>query len=223
MRVGGFDLIEPLPELRNPHLLLVLRPWIDVGSVGTLVLEMLEDQFGAKDLGGLHRPGTFYDFTRYRPILSRPDGRREITLPSTTLRYAETGNQNDLVFAHSLEPHMAGEEYVESILQVMEALRIERYCMVGAMYGAGPHTRPLAVSGGSNEETVQRRLVELGVRGSTYEGPTSIMGTVTEEAESRGLEFLTLITQLPPYTQLDEDQTAYILSWLLLMNCTGFV
>lgn len=47
MRLGIFELIESLPELRNPHIITILQPWIDVGSVGTLTLGTLEDQFNA--------------------------------------------------------------------------------------------------------------------------------------------------------------------------------
>ena len=48
MRLGNFEISEPAPELRDPHLLVVLKPWIDVGSVGTLALETLERHLGAE-------------------------------------------------------------------------------------------------------------------------------------------------------------------------------
>ncbi len=67
MRVGEFELIEPVPELRNPCAIVMLRPWVDVGRVGTIVLTKLERYLGAKELGRLARPGTYFDFTRYRP------------------------------------------------------------------------------------------------------------------------------------------------------------
>jgi len=28
MRIGDFEFSEPLPELKDPHVLAVLRPWI---------------------------------------------------------------------------------------------------------------------------------------------------------------------------------------------------
>lgn len=34
MRIGAFELVEPLPELRDPHAFAMIRPWVDVGSVG---------------------------------------------------------------------------------------------------------------------------------------------------------------------------------------------
>ena len=69
MLLGNFEINEPVPNLRNPHLMVVLKPWIDVGSVGTLALETLERHLGAENLGGLARPGEFYDFTRYLSLI----------------------------------------------------------------------------------------------------------------------------------------------------------
>ena len=48
MRVGEFELNEPLPGLRNPHVIASLTPWIDAGSVGSLSLERLERFMGAE-------------------------------------------------------------------------------------------------------------------------------------------------------------------------------
>ena len=41
MRIGEFEIDEPIPDLKDPHAIAVLRPWIDVGSVGTLALSRL--------------------------------------------------------------------------------------------------------------------------------------------------------------------------------------
>jgi len=69
MKIGAFEIREPLPQLREPHVLASLRPWVDVNNVGTLTLDGLEARFGARELGHLAEPGLFYDFTRYRPML----------------------------------------------------------------------------------------------------------------------------------------------------------
>ena len=83
MRLGAFEINEPLPELHEPHVIAVLRPWINVGRVGTLALSRLEQHFGAKDLGQLARPGAFYDFTRYRPRTRFVNGKRVLNIPNT--------------------------------------------------------------------------------------------------------------------------------------------
>ena len=68
----------------------MLRPWIDVGRVGTLALNVLERHLGAVELGRLARPGTYLDFTRERPRMRIVDGRRRLSTPNTVVRFAKT-------------------------------------------------------------------------------------------------------------------------------------
>lgn len=46
--MGIFELIEPLPNLKTPHALAILRPWIDAGNAGTLALARLEAHYDAR-------------------------------------------------------------------------------------------------------------------------------------------------------------------------------
>ena len=69
MRIGAFEINDPIPDLNEPYVFAILRPWIDMNHVGSLTLNRLETQFGAKELGKLAKPGNFFDFTRYRPTL----------------------------------------------------------------------------------------------------------------------------------------------------------
>ena len=83
MKLGHFEMPEPVPEMKDPHVLAVLRPWIDVGSVGTLTLSRLERHLRAKEIGRMGQPGLFYDFTRYRPRSFMNEGQREFNVPNT--------------------------------------------------------------------------------------------------------------------------------------------
>ena len=78
MRIGAFEVIEPIPALNDPYVFAILQPWIDVNNVGTLVLKELEHQYGAEELARLAKPGHFFDFTRYRPTLYLEGGIRRI-------------------------------------------------------------------------------------------------------------------------------------------------
>jgi hypothetical protein len=149
VRIGAFELIEPIPELNEPYVLAVLSPWIDVNNVGTLTLSGLETQFRAKELARLARPGNFFDFTRYRPILYYEEGIRRVKIPNTTLSYAKREGGNDLLFLHLLEPHSLSEAYTDSVLRLLKTLKVKKYCLLGSMYDVVPHTRPLIVNGGA--------------------------------------------------------------------------
>ena len=205
MRLGAFEIKEPLPELQDPHVIAVLRPWINVGRVGTLALSRLEQHFGAKDLGQLARPGAFYDFTRYRPRTRFVNGKRILNIPNTFLKYAQREDGHDLLFLHMREPHYLGEDYSESIIEVLKHFGARRYCLIGGMYDVVPHTRSLLVSGSATSPEPESQLQELGVRSSRYEGPTTITYMVTQETEKLGIQNMTLIARLPQYVQLEED------------------
>jgi PAC2 family len=208
MRVGAFDVVEPTPELRDPHALVMIRPWVDVGSVGSLTLGRLERHFSAKDLAKLDRPGTFFDFTRYRPTVRNVEGGgRETTFPNSHVRYAQPETGPDLLFMHLLEPHAMAEDYIDSIVALLERLRVKVYCRLGAMYDSVPHTRPIVVTGTTG--VIQPRPGALPPlthqTGSNYEGPTTIMNLLTEAVTKMGAATMNLMAHLPHYAQLEED------------------
>jgi hypothetical protein len=205
MRIGEFEINEPVPELKDPHVLAVLRPWIDVGSVGTLSLSRLERHLRAKELGRLARPGLFYDFTRYRPRSFFNEGRREFSVPNTIIRYATREEGPNLIMVHLLEPHLYGEDFTDSILEVLKFFGVKRYSLVGGMYDMVPHTRPLLVSGVSNGPKVEEEDHIVRVHSSNYEGPTTITQLITQEAVKLGVETRIFVVHLPQYFQVDED------------------
>ena len=205
MRIGAFELIEPLPQLREPHALAILRPWVNVGRVGTTVLSRLERHLGTRELGKLARPGEYFDFTRYRPRSRLVEGHRVMTIPNSTISYAQREEKPDLVFLNLREPHAFGEDYVDSILELLKALGVKRYCLLGGMYDVVPHTRPLLVSGATPGEHATEEGKRVWVRKTAYQGPTTITSLVTQEAAKLGIEHFTFVVHLPQYVQLEED------------------
>ena len=206
MKVGDFELVEPVPELRNTCAIAMLRPWIDVGRVGTLVLTQLEKHLGAKELGRLARPGNFFDFTRYRPRTRVVSGRRVFTTPNTIVHYArDKENEKDFLFLHLREPHAMGEDYADSVVTLLKHFDVTEYCRIGGMYDSVPHTRPLLVTGALNDEDTERAKGLVSPRRNTYQGPTSIVNLVSEALLQVEINSPSLMAHLPQYVQLDED------------------
>ena len=207
MRLGDFEITEPLPQLKDPHVLAALYPWIDIGNVGTLGLARIERHLRATELGRLARPGRFYDFTRYRPRTFRNRGVREFSIPNTIIRYAIREEGHDLVLMHLMEPHCYGEDYVESVVEVLKALKVSRYSLVGGMYDMVPHTRPLLVTGGAQKPDNDEEYRMVRAKPSKYEGPTSITYLISQQAERLGIDTRTYVVHLPQYFQVEEDFT----------------
>jgi hypothetical protein len=207
MRIGAFEIDEPTPELKNPHVFAMVRPWVDVGSVGSLTLTRLEHFLGSKELGRLVQPGKYFDFTRYRPTMRLVQGQREVTVPNSIIHYATSEEGPDYLFLHLMEPHANSEEYTDSILDVIKHFGVQRYCRLGAMYDAVPHTRPLLVTGTLGDVPLIKEVPNFKVRRSTYQGPTTIMNLVSEGIEKMGVEAINFMVHLPQYLQLEEDYT----------------
>lgn len=205
MRIGKFELVEPLPELRNPHVIASLTPWIDAGSVGSLSIERIERFMDAGELGNLATPGTYFDFTRYRPIVYYEDGERRMKIPNADMRFARGDFEHDFIFLHMLEPHSFSEEYIDALIEVLIHLNVQRFCRIGAMYDAVPHTRPLLVMGTRNGEPMEGVEGVTGNRRRPYQGPTSIMNLVGERLVAQGVESMMLMARLPHYVELEAD------------------
>lgn len=206
MRVGGFEVKEPVLEPNEPCVIATLRPWIDVNKVGSLVLKELKTRFDATEFAKLSRPGTFYDFTRYRPtILIKEEGIRDMSIPNTTVQYAQRDEKNDLLLLRMLEPHAHAELYVKSVVKLLKTFRAEKYILVGSMYDAVPHTRPLLLSGYGINGNAAEDVRKTGARSIIYQGPTTIANLITKEIAESGIEACVLIVSLPQYVVLEED------------------
>jgi len=223
MRIGEFELLDPVPELQDTCAIAMLRPWIDVGRVGTLALRRLEQYLGAKELGRLATPGKFFDFTRYRPRMRIVKGERVFTKPNTIVRYASDEHSNkNYLFVHVREPHNFGEDYTNSIVELFKHCQVTEYCRIGGMYDSVPHTRPLLITGSMRDEQETKAGKLLNPRKSTYQGPTSIVNQVNEDLTKLGTQNSTLMAHLPQYVQLDEDHLGASRLLEVLCSVYGF-
>jgi len=210
VRIGGFELIDPVPELNEPYVLATLRPWIDVNNVGSLILKELERQFTAFELGKLARPGRFYDFTRYRPTIDIEGGINEMTVPNTTVHYARRRGQNDLVFLNLLEPQANADIYVDSVVKLLTTLKTSKYVLLGSMYDIVPHTRPLLVSGYGMGERALQDVRMAGAMPITYHGPSTFANLITKRAAESGIDATVFIVSLPQYVVMEEDHVGKV-------------
>ncbi|MDA1347894.1 MAG: PAC2 family protein [Chloroflexi bacterium] len=206
MKIGAFEVNEPVPELTNPCAIAMLKPWVDVGRVGTLVLAKIEQHVEAKELARLDRPGTFFDFTRYRPRMRMSGGKRVFRTPNSEIRFGHDDfSDRDYVFLHLREPHAMAEDYIDSVVALAEHFGVVEYYRIGGMYDTVPHSRPLLVTGNLNEEKEDLAKGLLSPWRRAYQGPTSIVNLVGESLEQAKIETASLMAHLPQYVQLDED------------------
>jgi hypothetical protein len=121
-----------------------------------------------------------------------------------------------------LEPHAYGEDYIESVVEVLKYFEAKRYCLIGAMYDMVPHTRPLLVSGGGDEPGSEAEYRLARARPSNYEGPTSITYLISLQAVKLEMETRTFVVHLPQYFQVEEDFTGTARLMEILCNLYQF-
>jgi predicted ATP-grasp superfamily ATP-dependent carboligase len=190
---------EPGPDLpeREPVMLAAFEGWNDAGSAATHALELLDEAWDAEDVEELD-PEEYHDFQVNRPTVTQgPDGRREITWPTTHVAVLTTPRTGrTVVLVHGIEPSMRWRRYCTELLDIATNLGVRSVITLGALLADVPHTRPIPVTTTSEDPDVQE---VLGIEPNTYEGPTGIVGILQHEAADRGLRALSLWAAVPHY------------------------
>ena len=227
MRISSFEIDLPEPALRSPHCIAMLQPWVNVGNVGRIVLGRLSKIYGATEIGRLERPGNFYDFTRYRPEIRWVNSERTVQVPNTTAlagRAAEAEpDRPDVLFLHMLEPHHNAEDFNDSVIDLLRQLGVARYVLVGGMYDAVPHSRPLPVTGSARGWEPPPEFGGVRFGRSNYQGPTSLTSQLADRARVElGIETLSMIVHLPLYLKLEDDYNGSSRLLSVLSELYGF-
>jgi len=223
MKIGDFKISEDLPKINNPCSIAMLKPWIDVGRVGSLSISQLCKSLKAIEIGRLSEPGMFFDFTRYRPYMKVVDDKKILEIPNTIIYYAEDNiTGNNFIFLKLREPHMLGENYANSVAEILTYFGVSEYCRIGGMYDSVPHTRPIIVTGTLTEEQNILTGNLISPRKNTYQGPTSIVNLVAEMVTEADILTTSLMAHLPQYAQLDEDHMATYKLMQVLSSLYGF-
>jgi predicted ATP-grasp superfamily ATP-dependent carboligase len=205
VRIGAFELADPIPELNSPHALTIIPSWMDAGESASMVLSDLEKHLEARQLARLARPGEFFDFTRYRPVLSQKEDGVEVALTNAIVTYAKRDEGCDFLFVRLPEPHSMAEVYIESVIELFKTFGVKRYGLLGSFYDMVPYTRPLLVTGTSSNQGLQNSLEMARVVDSDYEGPTTILQLLGQHMLQLSIETFSSIVHLPGYQTPEND------------------
>jgi proteasome assembly chaperone (PAC2) family protein len=184
--------------------------WIDAGQAATGALRHLVRDLSATRVARID-PEQFFVFTQERPdVKMREDGGRDIHWPRSEFFACHPWEGRDgLLLFCGPEPHQRWRTYTKAFLDVAERCGVKRIISIGALLAGAPHTRPIRVTGRSNDPTWRSVLESWGVyRRPTYEGPTGISTILLDAAERRGISNLGFMGQAPHYLQNGENPAA---------------
>jgi proteasome assembly chaperone (PAC2) family protein len=106
------------------------------------------------------------------------------------------GGDRHIVLLDGTEPSLRWRTFVDGVLDLAQELGVRRLVTLGALQVDVPHTRPVPVTGFTSTPELAARI---GLRRSTYEGPTGITGVLTVTAAQRGLDTVSLWAGVPHY------------------------
>jgi proteasome assembly chaperone (PAC2) family protein len=187
---------EGLPSMHQPVLVAAFEGWNDAAEAATGVVDHLLEHFPGQRFAEVD-PEDYYDFQVNRPVISVGErGVREITWPSTTAVATTIPDGPDLIVVRGIEPSMRWRSFISEIIGLAFELDVDRVITIGSLLADTPHTRPVPVTSVASDPAIAERL---GVELTRYEGPTGIVGALTEGFTRAGIETLSYWAAVPHY------------------------
>ncbi len=183
--------------LRAPAMVCAFQGWNDAGDAASSAVSFLASALDARRFARID-PEEFYDFQANRPSVQFNDANeREIVWPTVEVFEASAPRApRDLVLVQGVEPSLRWQAFSGHMVDLAEALGVQVVVSLGALLGDVPHTRPVAMSGHASDPSLMERL---GMQGSTYEGPTGIVGVLHNACAQAGLPSASLWAGVPHY------------------------
>jgi predicted ATP-grasp superfamily ATP-dependent carboligase len=189
---------ESRPDgLRAPAMICAFKGWNDAGDAASAALSFVGSALGATRFARID-PEEFYDFQSARPLIRLSDGQaREIVWPGVDIYQARIPRApRDLILLAGPEPSMRWRGFSQLIVDLAEALGVQLVVTLGALLADVPHTHPVSVTGLASDPSLVERV---GMVGSTYEGPTGIVGVLHAACSDAAIPSASLWASVPHY------------------------
>jgi proteasome assembly chaperone (PAC2) family protein len=188
------------PNLRRPVLILAFAGWNDASEVATTAVKFLVSRWEAKKFAELD-PEDFYNFARVRPhVRLEEDHRRVVTWPENSFYYhADPTLDRDLVLLLGIEPNLKWRTFCDEIVGVCRAVEVTSVLSLGGLIADVPHTVKPRITAFSTDPELTARFPELSLRRSRYEGPTGIVGVLSDAFTRAQLPVGSLWGNVPHY------------------------
>jgi proteasome assembly chaperone (PAC2) family protein len=196
---AGDLLIASKPNLRRPVLIIAFRGWNDGGQGASLAGGYLVRLWEAERFAEID-PDGFVDFQCTRPIVTIDETVRHIEWPENVFYSAAIpGLDRDAVILLGVEPNYRWRAFANLVVTLARELGIEEVVSLGALLADVPHTRPAPVTGAVSDPALAEKH---GLRMSSYEGPTGIVGVLHAACYEAGLQSISLWAAVPHYVSL---------------------
>ena len=183
------------PELADAMLIIAFEGWNDAGDAASTALDYVARRFDAEIVATID-PEPFFDFGSTRPMIRlREGGNRSIEWPEVSFSLLETEGR-PLIVLSGPEPRLMWRTFCEQVVEVAQRLGVTTAVSLGALLAEVHHAQPVSVFGASSDADLTQRL---GLRKSTYSGPTGIVGVLQDALQRAGVASMSLWASVPTY------------------------
>ncbi|MDH4249231.1 MAG: PAC2 family protein [Deltaproteobacteria bacterium] len=207
------------PKLKKPIMIAAFEGWNDGSRAATNALQRLVRDFEAQKFAELD-PEHFYVFSENRPTVRWIDGfTRHLDWQTNVFYEAKLpGTNQDVVLFHGTEPNLLWRNYCSNLTEVAKRLGVGMVITLGAYLADVLYTLPVQVNGFSSDPALMEKH-EL--KRSSYEGPTGIVGVLTNHSQVLGHTTLSLWAAVPYYISIPNPKAVQALI-TQLKNIFGF-
>lgn len=171
--------------------------WNDAGEAASSAAAVIRESRAYESVFSVD-PELYFDYQYTRPeMVADADGRRVLRWPEATIRRpARRTRGTQLWLLTGVEPARAWQGFCAELVDVMLREDITGLIALGSMMSDVPHTRPISVFSGSDNDALR---TALGLERSTYEGPVGVLSALAVAAEAVGIPSAGLWASVPHY------------------------
>jgi PAC2 family len=185
--------------LNRPVLVAAFEGWNDAGNAASDAVRFLAHTASAVELATLDAQ-EWLDFQAARPTVTITNGVVQTTTwPTIRFLASPTAVSNvgrDLVLLVGPEPNLRWRAFCDEVVGLARDIGCELAVTLGALLADVPHTRAIPVTGTASDPD---RVADLGLTRSRYEGPTGIVGVLSDAFRQAGLASASLWASVPHY------------------------
>ncbi len=195
------------PKHKSPSLIIGLTEWMNGGEVSTGTVNYFLDKFEAKEFAHLESeafyvynyPGSMDMASLFRPHVKIEEGLVKEYIPPENVFFSDI--EHDLIFFAGKEPHMNWQAYEDCIFEICELYKVKHVFFIGSVAGVTPHTREPHITYSTSSRKIKMQLKKLGIKPVNYEGPASIVNTLSLRAAEEKIDMAILVAEIPAYIE----------------------
>lgn len=192
-------------QLRDPAVLVAFEGWNDAAEAASGVAAHIIERYPSElftEIDG----DDYFDYQIVRPKVVGQGADRRLEWPMTRVHIVNLPTR-DLVVITGAEPNMHWRRFAAQLVSLMRSLEPRMIVLCGAMLTDSPHTRPVPVQASSADEAL---TAALGLTPNTYEGPTGILGVLSDAATRLGMGCVSLWASVPHYVASQPNPKAML-------------